>query len=256
MQFEKTLLLGLFLFGESSCFAIGGATTLSRVVKTIVGIPLVSGVMTYVQTTPMTKENVAYHEASHNVVQSVLENDSCSIKETRIHPYGYWWHGHVKLQDSFNDNRENHIKFCLGGMAGIQQNQRLKVQQNFMEQELNLPLSRLSDCVEDVPTWTFCAPSMSDMAKSFKHTEILALNDYYESHKDLLYSNPEEFYTMVRAKTHEKVPEFYKKTLDLVKEYEPEIRVVAEELLKKEYLSGDESNKLIKDSLSRRGKSL
>lgn len=113
----------------------------------------------------------------------------------------------------------------MASIAGIAQNKKLRRQQDFVETELNLPLSRLTDRSNEIPTWGLGLQFFSDYQGSLFHTEMLVEGDI--------------------DKMQEKHKQLYLQAALLTKQYEPEIGRVAESLLKKGSLSGGEIGRLV-----------
>jgi hypothetical protein len=227
MKQRNIAVLGLLLLTMPSIFTINYATIGRRAFKTITGIPLVTAVMTYEQSPAGTKTNIAYHEASHAVVKTVLDNGGHDIKKAiLVKHFGFIHGGHVQPEAEFVDplQLDSHIKVELASIAGIAQNRKLRRQQDFVETELNLPLSRLTDRSNEIPTWGLGLQFHNDYQYSLVHTEMLVDDS---------------------DKMQDKHKQLYQQAAAITKEYESAISRVAQALRTQGSLSGDEIEKLV-----------
>ena len=232
MKFKNILLSGLLLLTMQNSFAINYTTVGRKVFKTVTGIPLVTGVMTYEQSPAATKTNIAYHEACHAVVKTILEGGAHNINQAiLVKHFGFIHAGQVESKDQklnfdtiTQSELEKIIKMELASIAGVAQNKKIRQQQYFLETELNLPLSRLTDRSNEIPTWGLGLQFNHDFKASVIHTFRLV----------------EDF-----AEVQEMHNELYRCVCVLTKKHKLAIGRVAQALLEKGSLSGDEIQKLV-----------
>lgn len=104
MKQRNILLMGLLLSTVQPIFTINYATIGRRAFKTVTGIPLVTAVMTYEQSPAATKTNIAYHEASHAVIKTILDGGAHNIdKAILVKHFGFIHGGYVQFKAKFID---------------------------------------------------------------------------------------------------------------------------------------------------------
>jgi len=232
---------------------------IKKVGETVCAIPLTTLAVNYAYKKSNEKESIAKHEAGHTII--AFQGNENIIEVSIEHDLMNCYSGACKSQIKYpyKNNYKHLIAGSLGGLAQDLQDQHWLQRQNFMELELDLPLTRSQrQLTYDLEYMIENHCYRADLKNAYKCAYLIAereqLNKDYQNSDYYFYSS------FVRD---------YKPSLDAVKQIEdrvkllllqglqdaknivaahqPEIDAIAQELYDKEYLSGDEVKAIIEN---------
>ena len=205
-------------------------------------MPLTTGTVLFAQQDMHDKEKVALHEAGHAVMLESQEKESVIfvIVENRKSLLNIYL-GVARFLSSVNDKTK--LVGCFGGFVQDMEDSKKLERQNFMNQELGLPLAGV---------FTDNKSQLDQMWQHFAYDEDLELvvdASNKIARRSLPYSASQD---QIDRKTHEVMVKGLQETKKLVRENQASIQAVAQALCKSKKLSGDEIRAIIAQTRSGR----